>query len=204
MSRLRPTPAPTGAYLLGDTIEVTVTFSSVVTVSGTPRLTLQVGSPIAVIVGVARRDAGYLNGTGSAKLVFAYTVVAGDNDPDGVSIAANSLVLNNGSIEDSENRAALLTHRELAAQSDHRVDSAAPTLRDIFVDGSKATIRYSEPLDETSLPAATAFQVYVENIRRTVAAVGVTGQFVTLTLDPSVLPAEDVTASYTVPAANPL
>ena len=197
-------PGSDGAYLLGDTIEVTVTFSSVVTVSGTPRLTLQVGSPIAVVVGVARRDADYLNGTGSAKLVFTYTVVAGDNDPDGVSIAADSLVPNNGSIEDSENRAALLTHRGLAAQSDHRVDDAAPTLSDIFVNGFKVTIRYSEPLDETSLPAATAFRVYVENIRRTVAAVGVTGKFVTLTLDPSVLPAEDVTASYTVPAANPL
>ena len=197
-------PGSDATYRVGDTIRVTVTFSDSVTVSGTPRLKLLVGTRITALLGRAGRLAEYESGTGSQHLVFAYTPVAGDNDPDGVSIAADSLSLNGGSIGNGNGAPALLTHRAVSPQSGHRVDCLAPALSDIYVDGAELTIRYTEALDAASVPAAAAFQVYVGGARRTGGAVGVNDRFVTLALAPAVLPGETVTASYTVPAVNPI
>ena len=197
-------PGPDATYRVGDTIRVTVTFSDSVTVSGMPRLKLLVGTRITALLGLAGRLAEYESGTGSQHLVFAYTPVAGDNDPDGVSIAADSLSLNGGSIGNGNGAPALLTHRAVSPQSGHRVDCLAPALSDIYVDGAELTIRYTEALDAASVPAAAAFQVYVGGARRTGGAVGVNDRFVTLALAPAVLPGETVTASYTVPAVNPI
>ena len=165
-------PGSDATYSVADTIRVTVTYSDTVTVSGTPRLTLLVGTPIWALLGRAERHADYESGSGSRHLVFAYTPVAGDNDPDGISVAADSLSLNGGTIEDSHGAPALLTHQALGAQSGHRVDCLAPALSEIFVDGPELTIRYTEALDATSMPAAAAFQVYVEDVLRPVGGVG--------------------------------
>ena len=75
----------------GETIEVTVTFNKAVDVSGTPQLALGIGS--------ATRQASYASGTGTASLVFRYTVASGDADTDGLGIAANALSLNSGTID---------------------------------------------------------------------------------------------------------
>ena len=74
-----------GTYAIGDEIEVTVTFSETVKVTGTPQLRLRVGS--------RTRTAGYESGADSAALVFAYAVVDGDEDANGVSVQANQLSL---------------------------------------------------------------------------------------------------------------
>ena len=62
-------------------------------VTGTPQVTLKVGSK--------NRAAAYKSGTGTKNLVFEYTVVTGDTDTDGISIAANQLSLNRGTIKDA-------------------------------------------------------------------------------------------------------
>src|SRR5260221_3503881 len=59
-----------GSYKAGDTIAITVQFSESVTVTGTPRLTLETGSTDEVV--------DYASGSGSDTLVFNYTVQAGD------------------------------------------------------------------------------------------------------------------------------
>ena len=64
--------------------------SEAVTVTGTPR--------IAVDVGVSRY-ATYTSGSGSAALVFTYAMVAGDVDLDGVSLSS-PIDLNGGTITD--------------------------------------------------------------------------------------------------------
>ena len=198
-------PGSDAIYGTGDTIEATVTFDGVVHVTDEPRLTLTVGTPIGVLLGIAARDAVYTRGSGSKTLVFAYTVAAGDNDPDGVSIAADSLVLDGGAIDDGDDKAALLSHDEVGAQSGHRVDTVAPALSDISVEGSQLTIRYTESLDEASVPGTNQFEVRVEDVLRTVSGVAVAGKFVTLTLmTPAVLPGERVRAGYTVPATSPI
>ena len=114
------TPSSSSTYKLGDTIQVQMTFSETVDVTGTPRVTLTIGT--------ANRAAAYVSGSGSTALVFAYTVVSGDTDTDGISIAANRLVLNGGTIKDAAGNAATLTHTALSVQASHKVDAIVPVI----------------------------------------------------------------------------
>ena len=119
-----------GKYETGDHIDVTAAFGynvDVDTTSGTPRIGLTIGS--------ATRYATYNSGSGTGNLVFRYTVVAADEDSDGISIAANALSLNSGTLQDSSNTNAVITHAALAASSNHKVnppvvtDTGAPAFR---------------------------------------------------------------------------
>ena len=108
-------------YGVGEKIQVQMTFSESVTVTGTPQLTLKIGN--------ADKTANYKSGSPGTALVFEYTVAANDNDTDGISIAANQLVLNNGTIAATDDStAATLTHAALAPQTSHTVDTTAPTV----------------------------------------------------------------------------
>ena len=85
-------PGSDQTYAAGDEIEVTVTFNETVVVTGTPRLRLRIGT--------RNRTAGYLRGTDTAALVFGYEVADGNEDTDGVSVEANRITLNGGTIRD--------------------------------------------------------------------------------------------------------
>jgi hypothetical protein len=107
----------------GDNVSVTATFSESVIVdnaSGTPTLTLVVGS--------GNRTATYASGSESTPLVFQYTIQAGETDTDGISIGANALALNSGTIRDVAGNNATITHSSVAANSSYKVDNTAPTL----------------------------------------------------------------------------
>ena len=81
-------------FYLGDAVTATVTFSEAATVTGTPQLTIDVGGADKVL--------SYSSGSGSTALVFTgYTVASGDADTDGLSIDANQLTLNSGTIKAS-------------------------------------------------------------------------------------------------------
>ena len=108
-----------GVYGIGDDIEVTVTFNGNVTVTGSPRLELTIGS--------SAKNAAYKSVNGS-KVVFGYTVAVGDNDTDGIAMGSNKLTLNGGSIRDAADNAANLSHGALSAQSGHKVDGIRPTI----------------------------------------------------------------------------
>lgn len=82
------------------TIPLTVTTSEVVTVTGTPR--------IAVDVGGVTRYADYTAGTGTNSLTFTLSPVAGDVDLDGITVAS-PILLNGGSIKDQAGNDATLT-----------------------------------------------------------------------------------------------
>ncbi|MEY4801896.1 MAG: hypothetical protein RLZZ274_627, partial [Cyanobacteriota bacterium] len=82
----------------GDAVSVTVTMDEAVTVTGTPQLSLNIGG--------TTRTATYSSGSGTTALIFQYTIAAGDTDPDGISIGANSLALNGGTINDAAGNAA--------------------------------------------------------------------------------------------------
>ena len=166
-------PGSDNRYVFRDKIEVTVTFSEAVTVTGSPRLTLLLGSPFWIQLGRAARNADFARQPELRKLVFAYTVAADDSDPDGVSIAADSLSPNGGTIVGSDDTAGRVTHDALAAQPRHLVDTIAPTVLDIFVDGRTLSIGYSEALDMASVPAASRFRVHVDNAVRSVSDVSV-------------------------------
>ena len=108
-----------GVYGIGDEIQVTVTFNESVVVTGSPQLELGVGG--------TSKTAGYDSASGG-EVLFSYTVAQGDSDDDGISISANKLTLNGGSIKDSADNSANLAHSALAAQPDHEVDGIRPTI----------------------------------------------------------------------------
>ena len=192
-------PGKDQTYAAGDEIEVTVTFSETVKVTGTPRLTLRVGN--------RNRAAGYLRGTDTAVLVFGYEVVEGDEARDGVSIVAGRIALNGGTIEDEADNDAVLDHEAVAPQARHQVDGVRPVLTatgGAVVNGTTLTLTYGEVLDGSSTPVPGDFTVQADGNGRTVAGVLVSGSTVTLTLDPAVEHGETgIRVSYT-PGMKPL
>ena len=187
-------PGSAATYAAGDTIEVTVTFSETIVVRGTPQLTLDGGG--------RDRTANYRSVTGGV-VTFEYQVAAGESDPNGVSLEADSLSLNGGTIKDAADNDADLKHDAVAAGSGHKVDGVKPELAvtdGAVVDGATLTLTYNETLDGTSMPAASAFTVAGGSQSRTVSGVRVSGSTVELTVDPAVEQGETgIRVSYTVP-----
>ena len=136
-------------FAIGDAVSATVTFSAAVTVTGTPQLEIDVsGTPTAL---------DYSSGSGTTALVFTgYTVAANDEDANGLSIAANKLTLNSGTIKASagDNPDAVLDHAAVAASANHKVDGIRPTLVTTgdnaprtSTDGTKIILTFSENVD---------------------------------------------------------
>ena len=96
-----------GSYKVGEVIPVTVTFSEVVNVTGTPRLTLETGTVDRVV--------NYTSGSGTDTLTFTYTVQTGDTSPDLDYTSTTALALNGGTIKDAATNNATLTLPALGA-----------------------------------------------------------------------------------------
>jgi hypothetical protein len=90
-----------GTYKAGDVIAVTVLFSEVVTVTGTPQLTLATGTTDRIV--------NYASGSGSNTLIFSYTVQAGDTSADLDYLSTTALALNSGTIKDGAGNDSILT-----------------------------------------------------------------------------------------------
>lgn len=132
-------PGEDGAYSDGDEIQVSVAFAppSEITVTGAPQLTLDIGG--------AAKTAAYktFNYDGVTSLVFAYAIAAGDHDGDGISIPANAISLNGGTIG-SADADANLDHAAVPSNADHRVDTA-PSVYYIILDNiDEASRIYTE------------------------------------------------------------
>ena len=138
-------PGDDDTYGIVDTVQATVTFSGTVTVTGTPQLELDVGG--------AAKQADYASGTGSAALVFSYTVLENDEDTNGLAVGANKLTLNEGTIKggDGTGPDATLTHDAVDADAAHKVDGVRPTFvsAETSADGSTFSVTFSEPLRES-------------------------------------------------------
>ena len=83
-----------GAWTPGETVEVQLTFSesvTVVTADGTPSIGLQLS-------GTQAQRAPYASGTGTAKLVFRYTLTDADGPHSTLRVPPDSLALNGGTI----------------------------------------------------------------------------------------------------------
>ena len=145
-----------GTYKIGDVISVQVGFSEVVTVSGTPQITLETGA--------TDRAVTYSSGSGTGTLTFNYTVQAGDSSADLDYVSASSLVLNGGTIRDASGNNATLTlplpgaAGSLAANKALVIDGVAPSVSSILVSGSPGagdtsmafTVSFSEPVANVS------------------------------------------------------
>ncbi len=109
-------------YALGETLSFTVNFNENVVVNttgGNPRIPLTIGTNT--------RYATYVSNPVSDALLFTYTVVAGDNDTDGISVGTH-IELNGSAIQDIAGNAAALTLNAIGATDGVRVDGVAPTV----------------------------------------------------------------------------
>ena len=127
-------PARGDTYELGEVVEVVVDFDRTVRVTGSPQVALTIGSETRHALS---------DGWGSDSLYFQYAVQAGDRDEDGISIAANALVLNGGSITAADATTdADLTHPAVSPERDRKVDGSSdvppPRVRHISFDSSPA------------------------------------------------------------------
>ncbi len=107
-------PDTDNTYTTLDVIAVGVTFSEAVTVTGTPQITLDIGGT---------EHAADYSGAGAAtgQLLFSYTVQPVDQDDDGVAVKANSLALNGGTIQATDDMTnATLTHSAMTF-ANHKV-----------------------------------------------------------------------------------
>ena len=117
----------TGPYMATDAIIIQATFSKVVTIE-TPLPTL----PITINT-TARTATTAATATGSTTHNFTYTVVAADSDDDGITVAANAVLSNPGSVKDADDNAMTVTDLPdnlSTAQGEHKVDNTAPTIAD--------------------------------------------------------------------------
>ena len=114
----------TDTYGAGERIEVSVTFSEAVNATSATDFVLSVAG--------AKR-APLLSGSGTATLVFGYTVAPGDEDDDGIWIGDQDRTLvgnRNGEPQagaitsTATGTAADLDHAELGTQSGHKVDGS--------------------------------------------------------------------------------
>ena len=108
----------------GDVIAFTVVFDKTVDVNTTSGIPL-----LKVSIGDVTKDATYDSGTGTAQLVFQYTVEAGDVDRDGVE--ATVLALNSGTIKDKAGNAADLIFTSPVKFPMVKVDGRAPKISEV-------------------------------------------------------------------------
>ena len=126
-----------GIYTTGEVIDITITFSEAVTVTGSPYLELETGD--------TDRNAAYQSGTGTTTLTFRYTAQAGDTSDDLDYKATNSLKLDGGTIKDAAGNDATLTlaapgqANSLGANKALVIDANAPDIASVTTPADGAT-----------------------------------------------------------------
>ena len=123
-------PPAAGAHIIGDTIDVAITFNQVVHVTGSPMLALSIGADT--------RQATYHAGSGTTRLTFRYIVRAGDYDDDGISIGAGPTSLTGGVIQDDAGNDARRTFRAIPRDAEHRVGARQPQVVSVSIDPAGA------------------------------------------------------------------
>ena len=174
-----------------DIVFVTVTFDEIVIVAGTPKISLLVG-------GSDNRTATYVSGSGSNQLVFTSTILAGDNDVDGIEFTEDAFYLDNSTIRDASGNYADITHSYVNDNDNYTVDTTDPTVDNTTITSSTSPTKINEwkiprsPLGERGdtcdtncyifVTATFSESVFVDNVSGNPflkIVVGLTGSFVT-------------------------
>ena len=151
------TTTVSGSYKAGEVIPISIQFSEIVNVTGTPQLAL---NPIAPV--------NFTSGSGTDTLLFNYTVGAGENTPSLNVDSANALVLNGGTIQDAATNNAILTLPTSSGLNTGKtivIDTTAPTVTGVSTtttDGTYSTgtvipisVVFSENVNVTGTPQLT-------------------------------------------------
>lgn len=134
-------PTPNGLYGIGAVINVEVTFSDVVDVTGTPLLYLNNSG----------RAASYNSGSGTATLTFTYTIAEGETAADLDYVATNSLDPNGGTIQNGG------VDADLTLPSPGGVGSLGLN-NDIEVDGIRPNTNITVNPDLTTYSTSATFE----------------------------------------------
>ncbi|MFM7290594.1 MAG: beta strand repeat-containing protein, partial [Planctomycetia bacterium] len=146
-------------YRAGTSLLFTVTFARPVVVVGMPSLPLTLGT--------AAKTAGYVGGSGTDTLAFRYTVVAGDNAPAGIAVAASLPQSIDNRISDlATSGAAASLDLPAVDSSKVVVDTTAPSAVTVvqpaygpYVAGRtiEARVRFSEAVTVSGVPSLPVF-----------------------------------------------
>ncbi len=184
-------PELTGARASADNAKIILTFSEAISAADRTKFTFDSGGTTLDTTGSAVIDADTkltVTITLDTALTASDTNVTVELDADAVTDAVG-----NG-------------NAALAATP--IVDETAPTLSETSTpSNTEVLLTYNEPLDSTSIPAASAFSVVVNTgrITRTVSTAALSGTSgILLTLSPAFRPGDVLTVDYTVPALNPI
>jgi hypothetical protein len=126
-------------YIAGQTIPFTVTFPLDVTVTGSPKLTVTIGSTVV--------DANFVSVTGNV-LLFEYLVVNGDSDLNGIAVAS-SVNLNGSTLtfNEGENCNTSISIPSLSSVKVSAIAGSAPVANSItpanFNEDASSTINLS-------------------------------------------------------------
>ena len=115
-------PGDDDTYANDDVIQITVTFTEAVNVTGTPRLNIDMDP-----AEWGTKWATYTTGTATTSLVFTHTVTEPNISTQGIAVLANTLELNGGTIKSTTTQTdADLTHTGLAHNPNHKVNWRLP------------------------------------------------------------------------------
>ncbi len=173
-----------GTYGINSNIDVTVNFSSPVTVTGTPSLALNSGG-----------TANYTSGSGTSSLTFSYQVTEGQSSADLDAASTVAMSLNGGTIKDGSGNAATLTlpapgaGGSLGANKNIVVDGVRPTLGSVIMSSSNAIPGLAKPGDVITLTFTPSKQiapplVTIAGTNASVNPIGSNSWFVTYTMTP--------------------
>jgi hypothetical protein len=194
-----------GSYNAGDTVDVTVTFSESVTVTGTPQITLETGATDDVV--------NYTSGSPGTVLTFTYTIGAGDTSADLDYVGTTSLVLNGGTINGAGGAATLTLATPGAANSlgankaivvDTTAD-AAPGTPDMTA-GTDSGSSNSDNITSDTTPTFDVSCVTGSTVNLIGSVTGALGSAVcagsTAAITATAMVSENVSATQTDPAGN--
>jgi hypothetical protein len=137
---------PSGAYSIGTTIPIVVSFSEPVNVAGAPYIVLNTLP--------SQATAAYLSGSGTSMLTFAYTVGAGQNTSNLDYTATTALVIPVGAtIRDAATNDTISglpapgVVGSLSAQALRIIDTTLPTITTISFATADGSYRAGYPID---------------------------------------------------------
>ena len=149
-------------YLLGETVEVEVTYSEAVSVRGAPHIGLSVRS--ATGNSDNEYEAPYARGSGTDRLVFAFTAPSGLKDDDGIQLHSDPLRLNGAGIAAVSDGTSALWNLDAEKNIGGKVDTLraltggvcdrTPPVRDAIVGAVSAAI-YCSQVTEAHLARIT-------------------------------------------------
>ena len=142
-----------GDYKQGDTLYFDVNFDKNITVTNSPRLTIDAGGTTVY--------ANYFSGTGSSSIRFRYIVGAIEEDNNGISVTSLIDLNTTGILQDSFGNDALLTTPAFATSNitvdgviPSFVGNAFPPVDGTYKDGEDLffSVTYDEPVNVTNTP----------------------------------------------------